>query len=418
MDVFVNYCENPSMLRVMLIIKYCFKILLTVLPIIVIITALVTFFKPIISGKDDDIKASAKVLVKKIIASLVVFMLPTLVPYLISMTGEDTLYDVKECISHVTLEEVKYYERIDSTARIIQAMKDTPSKQNIDRARESVNSIMSFAKEDTIIDFLTAISQAEIEMNKLKDQNECMKKGGTYDKGYCHQSIKIYKPDTSGQGSNGQGGNGQNGTGQTGSGDSSTQGGVGATEYNPSSSGNGTTTITALNGTWTVVNTPTDVVKYAQSLYNRGVRQNASDAYNDKCLGFAYTHAWGLFTNNNSYTGDQGANYAGAGNFSSFIDDNKQAVLKAVYEEINAGRPAVLQVNGNKQGTSRHFVAVVGYRQGVTSGDTISEKDLLIIDSWDAKLERMDTGSSRFMTSGAQCHKKDYSGYRMHYIKH
>ena len=412
MDVFVNYCENPATLRVLLIVKYCFQILLVVVPIIVIITSIITFFKPIISGKEDDLKAGAGTLAKKIIASLVVLMIPSIIPYLLSLTGEDTLKDVKKCISNVTLDEVKYYEKIESTAILIQNMKATPSKANIEKAKESLNSIMSFAKEDNIIDFLTEISQAEIKSEELEKSGECMKKGGRYENGYCHEKVK---PATTPQGDAGDGG-GQVGGG---TGDSSTQGGVGSTEYQGGGTGGGTTTLNALNGTWTVVNTPISVKQFSDFVYSNKISQDKDTTkYNDKCLGFAYTHAWALSKGTTAITADDGMNYKGAGNFSTFIDDNKQAVLKATYEEITAGRPVVIQVNGNKQGTSRHFVAVVGYKQGVTSGDTISEDDLLIIDSWDAKLERMDTDTSRFMTSGAQCGKKDYSGYRIHYLNH
>ena len=44
------------------------------------------------------------------------------------------------------------------------------------------------------------------------------------------------------------------------------------------------------------------------------------------------------------------------------------------------------------------------------------KKDLLIIDSWDGKIESMDGEKSRFMTTGAACHK-DYSGYRLRVLK-
>ena len=81
-----------------------------------------------------------------------------------------------------------------------------------------------------------------------------------------------------------------------------------------------------------------------------------------------------------------------------------------------SGRPVVLQVNGNKAGTSRHFVTVVGFKDVITDPTKLTEKDLLIIDSWDGKIERMDTSTSRFMTSGADCHK-DYSGYRLRVLK-
>ena len=91
--------------------------------------------------------------------------------------------------------------------------------------------------------------------------------------------------------------------------------------------------------------------------------------------------------------------------------DNKSEALKKIYSEIRNGNPVVLQVNGNTQGTVRHFVTVVGYNNNVKSASELTEKDLLIVDSWDGQLERMDTSTSRFMTTGAQCHKTKYSGY-------
>ena len=99
------------------------------------------------------------------------------------------------------------------------------------------------------------------------------------------------------------------------------------------------------------------------------------------------------------------------------FSDSKEDTLKMIYSQIVQGKPVVIQVNGNKAGTSRHFVTVVGFRNSITDASALTEKDLLIIDSWDGKLERMDQANSRFMVTGAQCHKKDYSGYRMHYIK-
>lgn len=184
--------------------------------------------------------------------------------------------------------------------------------------------------------------------------------------------------------------------------------------YTPSDKGgNGSKTISALDDSWTVVNTETSPEKYAEMLQDRGVCQNSDTSkYGDKCLGFSDTHAWGLFTGNNSYTADDGCNYAGAANFKMYSNENKQSVLKVIYEEIKAGRPCILHVNGNKAGTSRHFVTVVGFREGCHP-DTMTEDDLLIIDSWDAKLERMDQSNSRFMTTGKDCGKSDYTGWRV-----
>ena len=86
-----------------------------------------------------------------------------------------------------------------------------------------------------------------------------------------------------------------------------------------------------------------------------------------------------------------------------------------VYNQIVEGKPVIMQVNGNSSGTVRHFVTVVGVKSDVKK-DTISESDLLILDSWDGKLESMDTEYSRFMTTGKETNK-DYSGYYLRILK-
>ncbi len=191
-------------------------------------------------------------------------------------------------------------------------------------------------------------------------------------------------------------------------------GGSESSTYNPGTKGNGTTTNNTLNETWTVVKTPIGVVEYAKFLKNNQVCQNKDTSkYGSACLSFAYTHAWGLYCGNKGVSAEK---RSGGGNFKTLIDDNKQYILNAVYLEIMAGRPCILHVNGNKQGTGRHFVTCIGFKSSVTSGETITEDDLLILDSWDAQIERMDQKNSRFMTTGKQC-RKSYSGHRIQYMK-
>lgn len=174
--------------------------------------------------------------------------------------------------------------------------------------------------------------------------------------------------------------------------------------------------VTLLDGTWVVADTKLDLQSYASYIMDGGVRQNSdTDKYSDYCLAFSYVHAYDLY-NGTQGTAEMAGNYAHAGAFEDYINDDKASVMQKIYSEIMNGRPVVLQVNGNKAGTSRHFVTVVGFKDGITDPTKLTEKDLLIIDSWDGKIERMDTSTSRFMTTGAQC-KKDYSGYRLRVLK-
>ena len=160
-----------------------------------------------------------------------------------------------------------------------------------------------------------------------------------------------------------------------------------------------------------------DVVKnFATYVGKNGIYQ-ASDTkrYGDRCLSFAYAYAYGIYKGVNPNV-NNAAYYKYAGSFKEYDNTDKKTVLNKVYSEVSAGRPVVLQVNGNRYGTCRHYVAVVGFKNKVTSAANLTEKDLLIIDSWDGKLETMDMKSSRFMTTGKACHKT-YAGYQIYTLK-
>ncbi len=161
-----------------------------------------------------------------------------------------------------------------------------------------------------------------------------------------------------------------------------------------------------------------DTVEFAKTVKRLRVAQNDPPGYPDMCLSFAYYHAYNLYNgdNINGMSAPEASKYMYAGRFHEFKNDDKQVVLEKVYELINAGQPMVIHVNGNKAGTSRHYVTVVGYKKSVTSGSTMSEQDLLIIDSYDGELERMDRDTSRFMISGYDTGRKTY-GYQLYILK-
>ena len=181
--------------------------------------------------------------------------------------------------------------------------------------------------------------------------------------------------------------------------------------------GENTSTWNTLNGEWIVPTTKTSVASYASYVASSKICQtNDTSKYGDKCLSFAETHAYALYTGNTSDSADRASSYPHSGAFTSWFSDSKEETLKKIYEEVVNGKPVVIQVNGNKQGTSRHFVTVVGFKSSVTDVNKLTEQDLLIIDSWDGQTERMDTSTSRFLTTGAACHK-NYTGYYLRILK-
>ena len=394
-----NFCQNGSFLRAFYFFNNVLKIVFIIVPIIIIIASIISIGKVVISGKLDDFKTVLVTSAKRIVAGIIIFLLPNIISYVFTLTGE-TFTELQTCMSNATLENIKYYDSISEAVSALDNMDSSPTKSNVARAESAVNKLASIIREDDMISFIKRISDAEIKANENELILACKAKNGRYVNGMC---MTIELPRDTGP-ANGSSGNGS---------------GSGNSAYDPVLNSGGTTELNILGGSFTVVNTPISVTDYANAIGSKGVFQASNTSkYGDKCLGFAYVHTCGLYRGSTAASPDDGANYNSGGcSFATYVNDSKEDVLEKVFNEIANGRPVVLHVNGNKQGTSRHFVTVVGFNSSVRNASSLTEQDLLIIDSWDGKIERMDTPTSRFMTSGKDCGKKDYSGYRIQYLK-
>ena len=80
--------------------------------------------------------------------------------------------------------------------------------------------------------------------------------------------------------------------------------------------------------------------------------------------------------------------------------DSESELMKYIVKHINSGHPVALAVTGSKVTNkktgkwikphySRHFVTIVGYK-----GDGTSFKDLLVLDSWDGELKKVNASTT------------------------
>ena len=107
----IDMCTNPYILRVMFILVAVLKIVCIVVPIIIMGTTMVKAFNAVVSGKEDNLKEILPVTVKKIIAGLVIFFLPTILNMCFSLVG-DSSYEINLCESNLNMETITYYETL------------------------------------------------------------------------------------------------------------------------------------------------------------------------------------------------------------------------------------------------------------------------------------------------------------------
>ena len=94
MYMLVDVCSDDTVLKVMGIIKLVMQVICIVVPIVLILLGSIDLFKAVTAGKDEDIKKRQQTLIKRVIAAVIVFLVPTIVTVLMNLIG---VVEWKDC---------------------------------------------------------------------------------------------------------------------------------------------------------------------------------------------------------------------------------------------------------------------------------------------------------------------------------
>ena len=87
-----SFCTGKTQ-GVFTTIGWIFFILKILIPIIIIIMGSIDFFKAVIASKDKEIKKSMQVLIKRIIAGIIIFLVPTILSFIVKLIDRESIYD-------------------------------------------------------------------------------------------------------------------------------------------------------------------------------------------------------------------------------------------------------------------------------------------------------------------------------------
>lgn len=87
-------CSDTTMADVMALVQLVMKVICILVPIVMIVLGTFDLFKAVTAGKEEDIKKKQKALITRLIAGVLVFLVPTIVSLLTSLMGTE---DWKDC---------------------------------------------------------------------------------------------------------------------------------------------------------------------------------------------------------------------------------------------------------------------------------------------------------------------------------
>ena len=115
------FCDKSYIVQVLLIIKIFFKIACILVPIIIIISTITNLFKAIQSGEDKDLKEVFPMFVKRVIAGLIIFFLPTLISAFINNVAGVKEVEFLSCFDSASKEKVASLQAKEKAEREAEA---------------------------------------------------------------------------------------------------------------------------------------------------------------------------------------------------------------------------------------------------------------------------------------------------------
>lgn len=164
MNFLFDTCSHPTVLRILYFAYLFLDILFVAIPIGLIIMLMIDFSKAVIAGKEDEQIKSTKLVTKRIMYAVIIFVMPWIVGVVMSFAetvGLDTGGNFMECLTNVEKikdnklsfeffdEMYELSEKVDKNNSSDDYVADNTSGTNAsaeDRLRDAANQLISTAK--------------------------------------------------------------------------------------------------------------------------------------------------------------------------------------------------------------------------------------------------------------------------------
>ena len=165
----LSICELPEFLKVVKIVKIVITIIKIVVPILLMISAMIDLVKAVTNA---ELNKMTKPIVTKVVAAILVFMIPTLVDVIFTITMTEKTYN--NCFTNATDERIRqiYIENMDA---LIEKAKKEETTSAIGDAKNYLVNIKDQDLKDKYQKEIDEIEKA-LEEKRKKEEEERKKK--------------------------------------------------------------------------------------------------------------------------------------------------------------------------------------------------------------------------------------------------
>lgn len=139
-------CDNAEVLNIVRIIKIFITIIKIAVPILLLVTGMITYLKAVSSG---DLQKPNKALINKVVAAIIIFFIPTIVSVIINLVAPDS--DINQCIENATSENIANV-KIEETYNLIDKIEENFSISTYNAALAAAKEIEDSNTREEVIE--------------------------------------------------------------------------------------------------------------------------------------------------------------------------------------------------------------------------------------------------------------------------
>ena len=191
----LSICSNPSTLKVFKLVRIVIMIIKIAVPIALIVSVMIDYMK-VVSDPSDSLEKTNKLMVKKVIAAVLIFTIPTLVNIISNTIGFNPNNFIS-CLENSTNENIELMqERFIN--KLIDENKDNFNDSTYTIIYSEITKLKSESKKEEYISKITALKE---EATQKRKEDEAKQKGGSNNErinAYTQKAVEIANDDSHG----------------------------------------------------------------------------------------------------------------------------------------------------------------------------------------------------------------------------
>ena len=161
----LSICDLPDVLKVMRIVNIVITIIKVVVPILLIVSAMIDFARAV---SDAELNKITKPMVNKVIAAILVFLIPTFVKLIAEITLNDGEY--QNCLGDITIETIQM-AYVNQGEKLVKKAEESETIMDYSTAESYLMQIEDESKRKEFEDRLAVVKEKiDKENNKPKKQ--------------------------------------------------------------------------------------------------------------------------------------------------------------------------------------------------------------------------------------------------------